>query len=166
MFYKGTNAGGNGFNGPAGGDGTSDFYGIFVSEGKHANYHSLEDCDNGGFLGSDHCEPEINARPYAVMPGHLKNVGSPLCQAAVDSEIPSPAYAPGGPPLFNTPYNIWSGDKFGGSSRYNRVFLMDMLWLRAQSCVYSTPCWEDHIEYVPGENGLRTTWTLMSLCHC
>ncbi|MGH7486784.1 MAG: hypothetical protein ACREMY_14460, partial [bacterium] len=142
LLYKGTNADGNGYPGPAGGDGSTNAYGIYVSEGKHANYHSLSQCDNGGFLGSDYCQPNINLRTSTVTQGRLKNMGSYSCHGAFDTTIPYPNANAYLSPLTGVPYDVWSGANFGGdTSPYLGVFQMNMGWLQVEHCVYNSPCY-------------------------
>lgn len=35
---------------------------VYVAYGKHANYASVDDCENGGFLHMDHCSPNTYSR--------------------------------------------------------------------------------------------------------
>jgi hypothetical protein len=93
---------------------------LYISEGKHANYHSLTACENGAFCGFDAC-PNHNINLRNGKKCHtLQNVGNPNNFAAFRHTIHRPGTA-------LEDYDIWKHDTknlFGAASRYYDPFNM------------------------------------------
>jgi len=99
---------------------------LYISEGKHANYHSLNACDNGS-CSFDAC-PNHNINLRNGKKCHtLQNVGNSANSTAFRRTIRRP-----GTTLND--YNIWNSDpnyKFGDASSYFKPF-SSTLWICMQ----------------------------------
>jgi hypothetical protein len=96
---------------------------LYIAEGKHATYHSVRDCDRGGFFGSDYCVDEASGLDLRadLDPGELQNVGNLEENFLFDTSILEPAS------LLDR-YGIWSGDPFGQGAPYIDHFTTSFNW--------------------------------------
>lgn len=98
---------------------------LYVSEGKHANYHSLSACENGAFCGFDSC-PNHNIDLRAGKKCYtLQNVGN---SGAADDPFKHTIY---NPRTKANDYNIWyesDDNRFGNASAYYKPF-RSQLWI-------------------------------------
>lgn len=109
---------------------------IVASEGKHANYHTLDDCEGGGVAGADHCELNYNLRSSAGWSAaKLKNMGEGACHDAIDTTIPNPNASAWGSPSGS--YDVWSWDPFGTASSYTSTLGRVFDWTRQHACAVS-----------------------------
>jgi hypothetical protein len=99
---------------------------LYVSEGKHANYHSLTACENGAFCGLDSC-PNHNINLRNGKKCHtLQNVGN-----SANDGFKHVIHRPG---TTRNDYDIWNNSKdnlFGSASPYYGPFTMP-LWICMQ----------------------------------
>ncbi len=96
---------------------------LYIAEGKHATYHSVRDCDRGGFFGSDYCVDERSGLDLRadLGPGELQNVGNPQEHFLFDTTILRPS-------TLKDDYDIWSGDPFGQGDGYLNHFSEPFDW--------------------------------------
>jgi hypothetical protein len=98
---------------------------LFVAEGKHATYHSVSDCDDGGFFGSDYCVDQAHGGMDLrsdLSPIELQNVGEPGEHSLFDTTITDPA-----DPTHDT-YEVWSEADFGEGGSFYAKFVADLPW--------------------------------------
>lgn len=92
---------------------------LFCAEGKHALYHSDDECDGGGWLWTDDCPS--NAYDLRDWKGNrLQNVGNANSHAAFDTKIQSPGYC--------GLYDVWGGAQFGDATSYLQHFTVPLHW--------------------------------------
>jgi hypothetical protein len=90
---------------------------IYVSQGKHAMYHSVSSCESGACLNSDHCNANtgIDLRSGKTC-FNLQNVGNSSANTAFRQVIRKPN-------TLSDTYNVWTEEaKFGAASPYKRPF--------------------------------------------
>jgi hypothetical protein len=98
---------------------------LFVAEGKHATYHSVRDCDNGGLFGSDYCVDEAHGGMDLrndLSSLELQNIGNPEEHFLFDTKILQPSN------LSQKTYDIWAGGKFGDAGSYRDSFTESFPW--------------------------------------
>lgn len=98
---------------------------LFVAEGKHATYHSVRDCDKGGFYGSDYCVDERHGGKNLrndLNPGELQNIGNSSEHFLYDTNILQPK------DLKQDTYELWSGSKFGEAGSFLQKFTTYFPW--------------------------------------
>ncbi|HEX2254178.1 MAG TPA: hypothetical protein VHQ65_12985 [Thermoanaerobaculia bacterium] len=92
---------------------------LYAAEGKHALYHTDNECENGGYFDADACP--YNAYDMRSSKGQkLQNVGSRSNHAGFDTYIQHPD----GCKL----YYVWGGDRFAGSTEYRKHFMATLTW--------------------------------------
>jgi hypothetical protein len=96
---------------------------IYAAEGKHANYHSDAECDNGNWIPGvgeiDECPHNAyNWRSY--INGRLQNVGEGAASEPFDHSIQHPAKC--------LLYDVWGDAPFGDSARYKERFASPWGW--------------------------------------
>lgn len=145
---------------------------ILAAEGKHAMYHTPEDCDAGGFLGADHCGAQLNLKSSQAnySSSKLKNMGNGGCHANFDSTIPYPAASPSGTP--SGVYDIWSWQPFGSSdaASYTSSLARVFDWPRQHQCVVALGPWCAGVMVFPnGDEAYLYHWRTFDApfsCYC
>jgi hypothetical protein len=100
---------------------------LYASEGKHALYHFIEECDNGGTLGSDECSHNTyDMRDYIDL--KLQNIGGLDSADLIDSTILDPQTC--------GQYDILANTEFGTAASYYSKFSPEIPWplLAARAC--------------------------------
>jgi hypothetical protein len=92
---------------------------VFSAESKHALYHSDDECDGGGWHGSDDC-PNNEYDLSLYKEGLLQNVGNADSHADFDTTIQHTSQCGS--------YNVWGGEPFGEASSYLQHFTSTINW--------------------------------------
>jgi len=92
---------------------------LFSAERKHAVYHTDDECDGGGWLGTDDCPiNQYDMREWKE--NRLQNVGNVDSHAAFDTKILQPGYC--------GLYDVWGGHDFGDATSYLHHFTAVLNW--------------------------------------
>jgi hypothetical protein len=93
---------------------------LYAAELKHALYHTIEECNNGGWWVSttDNCPANLfSMRNWKTC--RLQNVGNAVVHGAMDTSIQDPV---------SGLYEVWSGQPFGDATAYRDHFLAPIAW--------------------------------------